>query len=66
MYKVVRKFKELKHEGHIYNVDDTYPAEGYKPSKARLEELSGTKNKYGKVFIEEVKEKAIKTPEDKE
>ncbi|MGG3841825.1 termination factor Rho [Anoxybacillus kestanbolensis] len=61
-YKVVRRFKELKHDGHIYNVGDSYPKEGYKATKARLEELSTTKNKYSQIYIEEVKE----TPNDEE
>jgi hypothetical protein len=61
-YKVVRRFKELKHDGHIYNVGDIYPKVGCKATKARLEELSTTKNKYGQIYIEEVKE----APDDKE
>ncbi len=54
MYEVVSKFKETKHDGHVYEVGDTYPKEGAKATKARLEELSTTKNKYNKPFIEEV------------
>ncbi|MBL3731555.1 termination factor Rho [Lysinibacillus sp. HST-98] len=61
-HKVVRRFKELKHDGHIYEVGDNYPVEGKKATKARLEELSTTKNKYQQIFIEEVTE----TPKDKE
>lgn len=61
-YKVVRRFKDLKHDGHVYNVGDIYPKQGEKASKARLEELSTTKNKYGQVYIEKVEE----TPEEKE
>lgn len=53
-YTVVSRFKETRHDGHIYEVDDVYPADGKKATKARLEELSTTKNKYKKVFIEEV------------
>lgn len=56
MYKVVRKFKETKHDGHIYDAGETYPKDGAEATKTRLKELSSTKNKYGKVFIEEVKE----------
>jgi hypothetical protein len=62
VYKEVRVFKELIHDGHIYNVGDIYSKEGYKATKARLEELSTTKNKYGHIYIEEVKE----APDDKE
>lgn len=54
MYQVVSKFKEQKHDGHVYEVGDIYPKEGAKATKARLEELSTTKNKYNKPFIEEV------------
>lgn len=60
-YKVVREFKETKHDGHVYEVGDSYPKEDAKATKARLEELSTTKNKYKKVYIEEVV-----TPKDKE
>lgn len=60
-YKVVREFKEMKHDGHVYEVGDSYPKEGEKASKARLEELSTTKNKYKKVYIEEV----VQAPKDK-
>lgn len=59
-YKVVRRFKESKHGGHIYEVGDEYPKKGERTTKTRLEELSTTKNKYGKIFIEEVKEEMVK------
>lgn len=61
-YKVVKLFEEKRHDGHVYKVGDPYPVEGKKATKARLEELSTTKNKYNQVFIEEVNE----TPETKE
>ncbi|MEF2965040.1 termination factor Rho [Paenibacillus sp. M1] len=64
MYKVVRKFKETKHEGHIYEVGDIYPRDGAEATKARLKELSSTKNKYKKVFIEEVTEGAAEEIEE--
>lgn len=62
MYKVVRRFKEIEHDGHIYEVDDNYPEEGYKTSKQRIVELSTTKNKCKQIFIEKVE----KTPDEKE
>lgn len=81
-YKVVREFKETKHDGHVYVVGDSYPKEGEKATKARLEELSTTKNKYKKVYIEEVvneeqkvekvegtsddNDSKVETPKDKE
>lgn len=57
MYKVVNRFKENNHDGHTYEVGDVYPKEGAEATKARLKELSSTKNKYKKVFIEEVEKK---------
>lgn len=60
-YKIVREFKEKKHDDHVYVVGDSYPKESEKATKARLEELSTTKNKYKKVYLEEVV-----TPKDKE
>lgn len=65
MYKVIRKFKDLKHDSHIYQVGDIYPKEGAEATKARLKELSSEKNKYKKIYIEEV-EDVPDTPEDKE
>lgn len=62
IHKVISRFKEMKHDGHVYEVGDNYPVEGKKATKARLEELSTTKNKYNQVFIEEVNE----TPEVEE
>lgn len=56
MFKVVRRFKDLKHGGHIYEVGDVYPKEGFKATKKRLEELSTGKNNYKQVYIEEVNE----------
>ena len=60
-YKVVRRFKETKHDGHVYEVGDIYPTAGKKATKARLEELATKKNKYEQIFIEEVA-----APKDKE
>lgn len=60
-YKVVREFKEKRHDDHVYVVGDPYPKEGEKTTKARLEELSTKKNKYKEIYIEQVE-----TPKDKE
>lgn len=57
MYKVVVKFKDLQDpKKHIYEVGDEFPHNGAKVDKKRIEELAGTKNKIGKVLIEEVEE----------
>ena len=60
-YKVVRRFQDTKHDSHIYEVGDAYPKEGEKATKARLEELSTTKNSYKKIYIKEVE-----APKEKE
>ena len=54
MYKVVSDFRDLKNNNYVYRAGDEYPVSSYKPTKARIEELAKGKNKYGKVFIEEV------------
>lgn len=53
-YKVVNRFKELKHNGHVYEVGDIYPAEGKKLLKSRAEELTKLHSDYGLVFLEEI------------
>lgn len=56
MYRVIRRFKDLKHD-HIYEIGDCYPKEGEKATKKRLENLSQGNNKYKRVYIEEVTKK---------
>lgn len=56
MYKVVNDFRDAKNDNHLCKVGDDYPVAGYKPTKARIEELAKGKNRLGKVFIEEVLE----------
>ena len=53
VYKV---FKDLKDNEYIYKEGDTYPREGSKPSKKRIEELLSTKNKIGEPLIAKVEE----------
>ena len=55
MHRVVRRQRHEARWAHLPG-GDVYPAEGYKATKKRLEELATTKNKYGKVFIEAVNE----------
>ena len=61
MYKVVVMFTDLKDGNHKYEVGDTYPREGYKPSLVRVKELSTNENKRGIALIEEVVEEKPKT-----
>ena len=45
MYIAIRKFIDLEDESHEYNAGDTYPREGFKPSRERIIELASSKNK---------------------
>lgn len=54
-YKVVKRFKDTKHDSRVYEVGDIYPAEGFKSTKTRTDELASEKNKYKTPFLEEVK-----------
>lgn len=60
MYEVVRKFRDIETD-HVYNVGDTFPVSG-KPTKARIEKLVKGTNKYGKIYLKEIKE--AKNPEE--
>ncbi|MEK3995637.1 termination factor Rho [Psychrobacillus sp. FSL K6-2365] len=53
-HKVIVRFKENKHDGHIYKIGDEYPVKGKKATKTRIDELSTTDNSYKQIFIEEV------------
>ena len=55
MYKVVKRFADLKDNSRIYDVGDTYPRKNFKPSDERLAELASDKNKQGTPLIKEVK-----------
>ena len=59
-YRVVYNFKDSEDNNHVYLKDvkgkDIYPREGLKPSKARIKELSTTKNKLEKILIEKIEE----------
>ena len=54
MYKVLELFTDLQDGNYKYEVGDEYPRLGYKPSLARIKELSGSDNLRGRAVIEEV------------
>lgn len=72
MYKVIKFFHDLEDKKetksgtvyHAYNVGDTYPREGSKPSEERVAELAGSENKQGEPLIELVEEKVEKQTEE--
>lgn len=57
MYKVIVRFKDLQDNNHVYEVGDTYPRKGKKPSLARVAELASAENKRKMPLIEEVKKR---------
>ena len=58
MYIVTRPFTDLSDNNRMYKVGDTYPAEGVKPTKARVKELLTGNNKNRKVYLSEVADPA--------
>lgn len=56
MYEVIKAFRDSKNNEHFYEVGDTYPVSGYKPTKARIEELTTGKNRFGVAFLKEMAE----------
>lgn len=54
MYKVVRYFEDITDNRFPYDEGDTYPREGVKPTKERIEELSSEKNAQGVALIKKV------------
>ncbi|MGE6603948.1 hypothetical protein ACQKEY_19860 [Lysinibacillus fusiformis] len=56
MYKVINRFKENNHDGHIYEIGDNYPADGKKLVKSRAEALTEVHSEYGVAFLKAVEE----------
>lgn len=54
-YVVIKKFRDLQDNDHIYEVGKKYPRKG-KLNKERVEELLSDKNKIGEPLIKEVGE----------
>lgn len=59
-YKVISYFEDLHDENHSYNIGDTYPRKGLKPSEERIAELMSADNKQRKPLIEEKVESYVK------
>ncbi|SCY99023.1 MULTISPECIES: hypothetical protein [unclassified Lysinibacillus] len=55
-YKVISRFQENNHAGHVYEVGDTYPANGKKLVKTRAETLTEIHREYGVAFLKAVEE----------
>ena len=60
MFKVFKRFYDLKDNNHAYYEGDIYPHNKSKVSEKRIAELSSNKNKMGVPLIEEIPEKPSK------
>lgn len=54
-YKVIREFKDLQDNNHIYHVGNKYPRSGQVKNE-RIKELSGYENKRNVPLIKEVED----------
>lgn len=50
-YKVINRFRDLQDSGYVYNVDDVYPRDGYKPTADRINELATGTRVDGNIYI---------------
>lgn len=66
MYKVVKRFYDLKDNNHAYSVGDTFPHDGAEVDAERIAELASDKNMLGVPLIEEIVEKPKRLRKKKE
>lgn len=63
MYKVIKFFRDLQDNNHVYHVGDLFPYNGRPVSEDRLLELSTDKNRRHMPLIEKVEEpKKVEEP----
>ena len=53
-YKVIKSFVDLQDNYHQYEIGEYYPRKEYKPTQARIKELSGGENMQGTPLIQKV------------
>lgn len=66
MYKVIKRFRDLKDNNHAYSVGDTFPHNGVDVDAERIAELASDKNRLGVPLIEEIVEKPKRTRKKKD
>ena len=66
MYRVIKSFRDLKDNNHVYSVGDTFPRNGVEAGAERVAELSSDKNLQGVPLIEEIAEKPKRTRKKKD
>ena len=59
-YRVIKKFRDLQDDEHVYNVGDGFPRDGYSPSGKRISSLLSGANKLGVPVIEEAEQEKAK------
>ena len=64
IYEVIAAFTDLADGNHKYNIGDTYPRTGYKPTESRCEKLSSSFNRQGKPLIKVAQKAATDVVED--
>lgn len=52
--RVVNKFEEKAHEGHVYEAGDVYPADGFEADEKRVYFLTDVHPKYKKIYLADV------------
>lgn len=65
MYRVIKAFRDLKDNNHVYSVGDTFPHNGVEVVAERIAELASDKNRLGVPLIEEIAEKPKRTRKKK-
>ena len=58
MYTVIKHFTDLQDNNYKYVEGDTYPREGYTPTKERIAELASDKNKQKTALIKAINEES--------
>ena len=66
MYRVIKAFRDLKDNNHVYYVGDTFPHNGVGVGAERIAELASDKNRLGVPLIEEAAEKPKRTRKKKD
>lgn len=59
MYKVIKLFRDLQDNNHVYHVGDSFPHDGIGVSSDRLKELSTDKNRRHEPLIEWVEDEPV-------
>lgn len=65
-YKVVKDFRDLMDNGHVYRAGDEFPRFGVDVDDERIAELSTRNNRRGEILIEAVEKADVGVAEEKD